>query len=63
MDFREPARRYAALGTPADVAAKIAEFRKAGTREFLIDMICPYEERDAMLERFGREVIPIVRRS
>ena len=63
MDFREPARRYAALGTPAEVAAKIAEFRKAGTREFLIDMICPYEERDAMLERFAREVIPIVRRS
>ncbi len=63
MDFREPARRYAALGTPAEVAAKIADFRKSGVREFLIDMIAPYEERDAMLERFAREVIPLVRRS
>jgi len=63
MDFREAARRYAALGTPDDVAAKIADFRKSGAREFLIDMIAPYEERDAMLERFAREVIPLVRRS
>ncbi len=63
MDFREPARRYAALGPPAEVAAKIADFRKAGAREFLIDMVCPYEERDAMHERFAREVIPLVRRS
>src|SRR5208282_2405578 len=61
MDFREPARRYAALGTPAEVAAKVADFRKSGAREFLIDMVGPYEERDAMLERFAREVIPLVR--
>ncbi len=61
MDFREPARRYAALGTPSDVAAKIGEYIKAGARDFLMDLNCPYEERDAMLQRFAREVIPLLR--
>jgi probable F420-dependent oxidoreductase len=61
MDFRAAARRYAALGTPADVAARLAEFQQSGARDFLIDIIGPYEERDAMLESFAREVIPLLR--
>jgi alkanesulfonate monooxygenase SsuD/methylene tetrahydromethanopterin reductase-like flavin-dependent oxidoreductase (luciferase family) len=60
MDFREPARRYCALGRPADVAAKVAEFIRAGAREFIIDMIGPNAERDEQMERFAREVIPLV---
>lgn len=58
MDFREAARRYGALGRPADVAAKIAEFMKAGTREFIIDAIGLGEARHEQLERFAREVMP-----
>jgi probable F420-dependent oxidoreductase len=61
MDFRQAARRYAVLGTPADVAGGLDKFVKAGARDLLIDMICPYQEREAMLERFAHEVIPLVR--
>jgi len=60
MDFREPARRYGALGRPADVAAKIAEFIKAGVRDFSIDAIGTGEVRNVQLERFAREVIPLL---
>lgn len=60
MDFRSPAQRYAALGSPSDVAAKIAEFRDAGIRHFVLDMTGPFEERDAQLERFAAEVRPLL---
>ncbi len=60
MDFREPARRYGAIGRPADVAAKIAEFIKAGVRDFSIDAIGTGEIRNVQLERFAREVIPLL---
>ena len=60
MDFRKPAQRYAALGSPADVAAKISEFRDAGVRHFILDMTGPFEERDLQLERFADEVRPLL---
>ncbi len=60
MDFRKPAQRYAALGRPADVAARIAEFRDAGVRHFILDMTGPFGERDAQLERFAAEVRPLL---
>jgi len=62
MDFREPARRYAAVGKPADVAARIDEFIKAGIRDINVDIASAPAERDAQLEQFGTEVIPILRR-
>lgn len=62
MDFREPAKRYAALGTPADVAARVAEFIKAGVRNIGIDAICHPRDRSAQLDQFAREVIPLVRK-
>lgn len=61
MDFREPAKRYGVLGTPADAAAKIAEFIKAGVRDIGVDAICHPRDRDAILEQFAKEVIPLVR--
>ena len=60
MDFREPARRYAALGAPHDVAARIAAFRDAGVRHVILDLVGPFEERSAQLERFAREVAPLL---
>jgi alkanesulfonate monooxygenase SsuD/methylene tetrahydromethanopterin reductase-like flavin-dependent oxidoreductase (luciferase family) len=60
MDFRSPARRYAALGAPADVAAKISEFREAGIRHFVLDMTGPFAERNAQLKRFAAEVRPLL---
>lgn len=60
MDFRKAAQRYAALGSAADVAARIAEFRDAGVRHFVLDMTGPYAQRDEQLERFAREVRPLL---
>jgi alkanesulfonate monooxygenase SsuD/methylene tetrahydromethanopterin reductase-like flavin-dependent oxidoreductase (luciferase family) len=61
MDFREPAKRYAAMGKPADVAARIAEFVKAGIRDVNVDIISAPTDRDAQHEQFAREVIPLLR--
>lgn len=60
MDFRKAAQRYAALGPPADVAARIAAFRDAGVRHFVLDMTGPFQEREAQLERFAAEVRPLL---
>ncbi|HUY26475.1 MAG TPA: LLM class flavin-dependent oxidoreductase [Candidatus Binataceae bacterium] len=62
MDFREPAKRYAALGTPAQVAERIGEFIKAGARDIGIDSTCHPRDRSAQLEQFAREVIPLIRK-
>lgn len=60
MDFRAPARRYAALGAPHDVAARIAAFRDAGVRHVILDLVGPFTERSAQLERFASEVAPLL---
>jgi alkanesulfonate monooxygenase SsuD/methylene tetrahydromethanopterin reductase-like flavin-dependent oxidoreductase (luciferase family) len=60
MDFRSAAQRYAALGTPAEVAEKIAEFASAGIRHFMLDMVGPNEDRMAQLEWFAKEVRPLL---
>ncbi len=62
MDFREPARRYGALGKPAEVAERIGEFIRAGVRDVGVDCICRPADRDAQLEQFAREVIPLIPR-
>jgi len=60
MDFREPTRRYAAYGRPADVAERIEAFRSAGVRHLILDMVGPGGDRDEQLERFSREVRPLL---
>lgn len=59
-DMTEAARRYGALGRPADVAAKISEYIGAGARDIGIDAVTHISERDAQLEQFGKEVIPLL---
>jgi len=61
MDFRAAARRYCALGRPSDVAATIAEFKAAGVREFVLAATAPAQDHAQQLERFAREVIPLVK--
>jgi alkanesulfonate monooxygenase SsuD/methylene tetrahydromethanopterin reductase-like flavin-dependent oxidoreductase (luciferase family) len=58
MDFRQAARRYAALGTPDQVAESIRAFHTAGARHISIDLLGRYEERPAQIERFAGEVLP-----
>ena len=60
MDFRSAAERYAALGPPADVAAKIDAFRSAGVRHLILDMTGPAKDREEQLERFADEVRPLL---
>jgi alkanesulfonate monooxygenase SsuD/methylene tetrahydromethanopterin reductase-like flavin-dependent oxidoreductase (luciferase family) len=62
MDFREPAKRYAAVGKASDVAARIDEFVKAGIRDINVDVISAPADRDAQHEQFAKEVIPLLRR-
>ena len=60
MDFRNAARRYAALGPPDAVAERIDAFRAAGVRHFILDCVGPHEDRDTQLERFASEVRPLL---
>jgi len=60
MDFRRAAAKYAALGTPAQVAERIEAFRAAGLRDLIVDVVGRPEERDEQLERFAREVRPLL---
>jgi alkanesulfonate monooxygenase SsuD/methylene tetrahydromethanopterin reductase-like flavin-dependent oxidoreductase (luciferase family) len=48
------------LGTPAQVAEKIREFHAAGVRHIMLDLLGPYEERSAQIERFAAEALPLL---
>ena len=60
MDFRRAAERYAALGTPEQVATRIRDFHAAGARHVVIDLVGPYEERPRQIEGFARDVLPLL---
>ncbi len=60
MDFRRPAQKYAAMGRPEDVAARIGEFRDAGMRHVILDMVGPIEERPDQLRWFAEAVRPLL---
>jgi probable F420-dependent oxidoreductase len=60
MDFREPARRYAALGRPDQVAERVRSFQQAGVRHVILDLVGPFQDRDEQLERFSKEVRPLL---
>jgi alkanesulfonate monooxygenase SsuD/methylene tetrahydromethanopterin reductase-like flavin-dependent oxidoreductase (luciferase family) len=60
MDFRRATERYAALGTPEQVAKRIRDFWDAGARHVVIDLVGPYEERPHQIEDFARNVLPLL---
>ncbi|HEY1931802.1 MAG TPA: LLM class flavin-dependent oxidoreductase [Acetobacteraceae bacterium] len=61
MDFRKPAMRYCALGTPAQVADRIREFHAAGMRHVILDLLGPYEQRFRQIEWFAAEAMPLLK--
>jgi len=61
MDFRKPAMRYCALGTPQQVAERIREFHAAGLRHVILDLLGPYEQRTRQIEWFAAEAMPLLR--
>ena len=60
MDFRKAAERYAALGKPEQVAAKIRDFYEAGARHIVLDIVGPYEERPKQIAWFAKDVLPLL---
>jgi len=60
MDFRRAAERYAALGRPEQVAAKIRAFHDAGARHVVLDIVGPYEDRGRQITWFARDVMPLL---
>ncbi len=61
MDFRKAAERYAALGSPQQIADRIRAFHAAGVRHITLDLVGPYEERNRQIERIAREVFPLLK--
>ena len=60
MDFRRAAERYAALGSPQQVADRIRAFHTAGVRHVTLDLVGPYEERNRQIEGIARDVLPLL---
>jgi alkanesulfonate monooxygenase SsuD/methylene tetrahydromethanopterin reductase-like flavin-dependent oxidoreductase (luciferase family) len=60
MDFRRPTERYAALGSPSQVADRIRAFHAAGVRHITLDLVGPYEERDRQIAQIARDVLPLL---
>ena len=60
-DFRNPAKKYCALGRPEDLAETINAFREAGVRHLIMDAVSPPDQRHEQIERFAAEVLPLLR--
>ena len=61
MDFRKAAERYAALGSPQQIADRMRAFHAAGVRHITLDLVGPYEERNRQIERIAHEVFPLLK--
>jgi alkanesulfonate monooxygenase SsuD/methylene tetrahydromethanopterin reductase-like flavin-dependent oxidoreductase (luciferase family) len=60
MDFRKPAERYCALGTPQMVAERIRAFHAAGVRHVVLDLLGPYEQKAEQIAWFARDALPLL---
>jgi len=60
MDFRRAAERYAALGPPEQVAQRIRAFHAAGVRHIILDIVGPYEDREAQIRWIARDLLPLL---
>src|SRR5262245_14245996 len=60
MDFRKAAERYAALGSPEQIASRMRAFHAAGVRHLTLDLVGPYEQRNRQIERIAREVFRLL---
>jgi probable F420-dependent oxidoreductase len=59
QDFGPLARKYGVIGTPAQCAEQIEQFRRAGCRYFVLNAICDPAEERAQLEAIASDVIPL----
>ena len=61
MDFGRATEHYCAVGNPRQIAEQINEFHAAGVRHLILDVAGPREIWDGQLERFMREVHPLLK--
>jgi len=61
QDFREPARKYCVLGTPADCAEQLRHYADAGVRHLILSPIVPVAQHPEQFERIAGEVLPALR--
>ena len=61
MDFRRAAEKYCALGSSADVAARIGEYVEAGVRHFVLDFVGPSGDYIEQIQKFSSEVRPLIK--
>ena len=59
QSFDQIVRRYALLGTPEQIVARMGEYRDAGVEHFIFSPSGPEEVTAEMPERIAREVIPL----
>jgi probable F420-dependent oxidoreductase len=60
MDFRRPAERYCALGTPEQVAERIRAYHAAGVRHVVAELLAAEDALFDQIERFAGEVRPLL---
>ncbi len=60
MDFSNATKKYCALGRPEDVAERYNEYYQAGCRHFVLDLTSTGQDLKVQIERFGREVRPLL---
>lgn len=61
QDFSKLAGRYALVGTPEDVRARLGEFVDAGARTAIVSSACATDYVDENHRLFATEVLPAVR--
>jgi probable F420-dependent oxidoreductase len=61
MDFRRATAKYCALGSSADVAARIDEYVEAGVRHFVLDFVGPSGDYTEQIQKFASEVRPLIK--
>ena len=61
QDFAPLADRYLVLGTPEQVATRLAEFADAGAEKILIQPACAASDRGRLLDTLAADVLPAFR--
>jgi probable F420-dependent oxidoreductase len=60
--FEKIVDKYCAFGPPSRIAEQLSQFIEAGATSIFTGLIMPPEERMAYIERFAKEVLPVLRK-
>lgn len=62
QDFSRAVDRYVPTGTPAQVAARLADYAAAGAESVVLVPACPAEDRARMVRAFTEDLLPALPR-